>query len=744
MDNPATESIEVLTKMLDLSPVEVFYLRPDLTFRYANLAYLKTKNETLESIKGKHLSALYDDDVFETHVDRFIEALNGTPQKFESPIVTSGRSTIYHTRLTPHFDAQGNIDGVFTYCIDRTEQTAAARSFGSVMNSIPGRVCMIDADYKVLYSNNNMRIQYPRLLEDTDVFLSDLLKDSNWDVAKRNIDMAFAGQHVHYQHRFSFQADDQKALSIYLTPTKTADQSAIAGVYILVLDETELTETKTQLQRTEKNFDLALKSHLVAFWELHPEKSDWIFTEHIERLLGLTKGQLDNSVSRLLARIHPEDRNKTIFDIASNKLKSDSYVEELRCRAATGEYQWFRLVGNREIDSDGNTVSLAGTLADINDVKNAEILAADRLAYRNSFLSMLSHELRNPVAGIQYAIDIVANEAAAIEKLPSQCRTSFGIIKRQTAVIKRLLDDLLQVSRVSQNQIQFQQDSICFSELLKEIIDTAKAVYTQKDQTLNFFCDAQAEMIQGDRVRLTQAFINLIDNASKFSARRSMLEVNCRIEGDHIVTSVCDGGNGIAPEAVAKIFDLFFQEEQPLDRKAGGLGVGLYLVKRIADAHRGSVDVVSPGKLGGCDFNVRLPIDKVTNVNPINPPRPSVDKLVLVEDNEDSRLALSLALETRGFDVTTFNDGQIAVDSIPSLTPRIVLIDIGLPGKDGLKVVRELRAHAGLNETYFVALTGYGQKHERKMILDAGFDDHMVKPVDISELCSIITTRNLA
>ena len=731
-------------KMLDCSPVEISHIGPDLTFRYANTAYLKKKNETLESIRGKHLKEIYDDSVFETHVDKFIEAINGTPQEFESRVNAGGVATIYHTRLAPHFDAEGNIDGLFTYCIDRTEETSAARSFGSVMNSIPGRVCMIDADYKILYSNNNMRIQHPRLVEEGDVFLSDLLQESNWSLAKRNIDVAFTGQHVHYQHHISMQADDPKDLSIYLTPTMTADQSAIAGVYVLELDATELTETKTLLQRTEKNFDLALKSHLVAFWELHPDKSDWIFAEHIERLLGLAKGQLDNSVDRLLARIHPDDRDKAVFEITSDQIEGDCYVQELRCRVATGEYHWFRLVGNREIDRNGTTLSLAGTLADINDVKNAEILAADRLAYRDSFLSMLSHELRNPVAGIQYAIDIFESDPAAIEQLPTHCKTSFGILKRQTSVIKRLLNDLLQVSRVSQNQIQFEQEHICFAELLNEIVDAAKPVYVEKDQTLNFFCHAQSEMIQGDRVRLTQAFINLIDNASKFSKPGSILEVGCRIEGDHIVTSVCDAGSGIASEAVSKIFDLFFQEEQPLDRNVGGLGVGLYLVKRITDAHLGTVSVVSPGKLGGSDFDVRLPISKITTESPQKRRQSLADKLVLVEDNEDARLALSLALETRGFDVTTFNNGQIAVEQIPRLTPKIVLIDIGLPGKDGLNVVRELRENAGLSETYFVALTGYGQKHERAMILNAGFDNHLTKPVDITELCSIIATRNTA
>jgi len=742
VETTPTESVDVLMKILDLSADEISYLSPDFTFRYANAAYLKSKDETLESIKGKPFADYYDDELVEAHIGKFVEALGGTPQAFESRVVSEGRSVVYLTRLLPHFNAEGNIDGLITYCTDRTEETAAAQSFGSVMNSIPGRVCMIDADYKILYSNNNMRNQYPRPLEDGEVLLSDLLQESDWAITRRNIDVAFTGQHVHFQHEFSFQSGDRKDMSIYLTPTKTADQSAIAGVYILVLDDSELTETKSQLQRTEKNFDVALKSHLVAFWELDSRKDDWILAEHIERLLGLTKGHLNNSIASFLDRIHPDDRDKAIFDGASER--GESFAEELRCRTATGEYHWFRLVGNRENDSNGNTLSLAGTLADVNSLKNAEILAADRLAYRDSFLSMLSHELRNPVAGIQYAIDIIGNEPEAIEQLPNKCKTSFGIVSRQTAIIKRLLDDLLHVGRVSQDQILFEEDEICFSELINEVVGTAKAVFAQKNQTLKYSCDAKAEIVKGDRVRLTQAFVNLIDNASKFSQPESEFEVNCRIEGDSIVTSVCDGGDGIAPQAVAKIFDLFFQEQQPLDREAGGLGVGLYLVKKIANAHMGSVEVISPGTLGGCDFELRLPISKVYNAGPSKPTNPSTGKLVLVEDNEDVRLALSLALESRGFDVTTFEDGQLAIDAIPGLTPKIVLIDIGLPRKDGLEVISELKKNLNLKETVFIALTGYGQQHEREMILNAGFDNHMVKPVDISELCSIITTRSLA
>ena len=494
---------------------------------------------------------------------------------------------------------------------------------------------------------------------------------------------------------------------------------------------------------SERNFELALKSQSVAFWELRPSLDDWILTEHIENLLGLSTGYLNNSIQLLLKRIHPSDRSGTLFKWISDSGQGSERAKEFRCRTSTDEYRWYRVFGNRETDSDDKTLSLAGTITDINDLKNAEILAANRLKHRDSFLSMLSHELRNPLAGIQYAVDYFDNDAATMAQLSPGHKTSLDIVKRQTAVITRLLNDLLNVSRVTQNQIQFEEETLEFSELLGEILEGAKAIYTPKRQTLKVSCDARTELITGDRVRLTQAFTNLIDNASKFSDPNSQIEVTCIIVGDSIVTSICDSGIGINPEAVDNIFDLFFREEQALEQKDSGLGVGLYLVKKIVDAHQGSVKASSPGKLGGSDFQVKLPIKKTLRGDQVQRYAGVAEKLVLIEDNEDARLALSMALSARGFDVSTFKDGQTAIESIPDLAPSVVLIDIGLPGKDGLKVIEDLRGYPTLKDTYFVALTGYSQTREQE-ILKAGFHNHMVKPVNIKQICKMISSREIA
>lgn len=534
------------------------------------------------------------------------------------------------------------------------------------------------------------------------------------------------------------QPNGQLSIETRLVPN-VDDDGAVDGVFAYCVDQTKY---KQQWLNAKRNFDVALKSQSVAFWRIDKSSEDWIYAEHIERLLGLAPQTLGNSIRSFLDRLHPADRELSVFKQGMLALEGDHCEVEFRCLTSKGEYRWFRLNANWETGEDDVTDELTGTFTDIDQLKKVEILAANHLKYRDSFLSMLSHELRNPVAGIQYAIDVFEHDSSELRQLPPQCKTSINIIKRQTSVVTRLLNDLLNGSRASLDQILFEEELICFPELLQEVLQAAASIYQKKDQEIEFFSDRSSAMIKGDRVRLTQALTNLIDNASKFSEHNSKIAVHCREQGGDIVTCISDSGPGIAPSDQANVFELFYQTPQSLGRKGGGFGVGLYLVKKIVDAHDGVVTVTSPGRLGGADFEIRLPLDDVNTVSETKEVYTKSNSLVLIEDNEDARLALTMALKARGFDVTAFHDGQHAIDNVPSLAPRTVLIDIGLPGKDGLVVISELRQHKNLSGTFFVALTGYGQKHEREMILNAGFHDHLVKPVDIADLCTVILNRS--
>jgi CheY-like chemotaxis protein/nitrogen-specific signal transduction histidine kinase len=359
---------------------------------------------------------------------------------------------------------------------------------------------------------------------------------------------------------------------------------------------------------------------------------------------------------------------------------------------------------------------------------------------QDPFLMLLSHELRNPVAAIQLSVDMLEQACDSQTKLLPNHRTAINIIKRQSALIIRLIEDVLKRNDAERTQLGFEKKPICFPELVQEMLHATTAITQKKNQTVKFTSEVTSGVIEGDSVRLTQAMTNLIDNASKFSPQNSEIEIDCYFEDGQIVTRVSDRGPGIDSTEHQKIFDLNFQSSQRPHKTTEGYGIGLYWVKQIADAHRGTINVTSPGRLGGCDFELRLPVCK-TSHEQLDDTIPSAPgRLAIVEDNEDARLALAIALKSRGFQITTFGDGQCAIDEIPSLAPDTVLIDISLPGKDGLSVVRELQQHTQLQKTLFVAITGHSQ--QREMILKAGFDEHMVKPVDTNQLCRIISQHN--
>jgi len=282
-------------------------------------------------------------------------------------------------------------------------------------------------------------------------------------------------------------------------------------------------------------------------------------------------------------------------------------------------------------------------------------------------------------------------------------------------------------------------------KLVREIAEVSLPKLAEKKQRLIVECEIDEFQISGDEVRLHQVFVNLLDNASKYSPENTAITLTCKVDPDsgEFVTVVSDQGQGIPAKSQRSIFELFYQEDTTLDRSAGGLGIGLYLVKRIVEVHHGKVSVVSPGNNGGCDFEVRLPNKQRNPDSDSNPPKSAtLRQLVLVEDNDDSRVALSLVLSARDFKVQTFADGETAALKIPSIRPDIALIDIGLPRMDGMSLVKELRLHEELKDTLFIALTGYGQDHEHQAIMAAGFDHHLVKPLDLEDLFKIVAQHS--
>jgi CheY-like chemotaxis protein len=354
---------------------------------------------------------------------------------------------------------------------------------------------------------------------------------------------------------------------------------------------------------------------------------------------------------------------------------------------------------------------------------------------------MLSHELRSPLAPISNAVHLLRlrkNE----DPLQQQART---IIERQLTQLTRLVDDLMEVSRITTGRFQLRHDRIVASGVVERAVETVRPLMDQRRHELTVSLPPQPIWLDVDASRLEQVVVNLLTNAAKYTDEGGHIWLTVQEEGQDCVFRVRDTGVGIAPELLPRIFDLFTQAERSLARSQGGLGIGLALVQRLVEMHGGRVEAHS--SLGqGSEFVVRLP--KALTPTPqspstpeetAEPPGPSL-RVLVVDDNLDTARTLAMLLEASGHDVRMVHDGPTALEAALNYGPNVVLLDIGLPGLDGYEVAKRLRQRPVFQNVVLVAMTGYGQEADRQRSQEAGFDHHLVKPVDFGKVGQILAT----
>jgi PAS domain S-box-containing protein len=359
---------------------------------------------------------------------------------------------------------------------------------------------------------------------------------------------------------------------------------------------------------------------------------------------------------------------------------------------------------------------------------------------KDEFLAMLSHELRNPLAAIQHAAELIQ-----MERNPDPIQLEAQeLLDRQVAQLTRLVDDLLDVSRISTGSVQLRIAPVDLCEVVRRAVRIVRPQVDRKGQTLTLSLPDKAVRVLGDDVRLQQVVVNLLDNANKYTDRSGLLAIDLRTEGDESMLCVRDNGMGIEPQVLPRIFDLFTQADQSLTRSQGGLGIGLALVQSLVAMHGGRVEANSaPGQ--GSEFIVRLPVDTSAHEPPVHPGKiiraPAHALRVLVmEDNPDVARSMARLLAVAGHDVRVAEDGESGLRMAREFAPDAMLIDIGLPVVDGLQVARRMRQEPGLRNLFLIAFTGYGQDADRQATSDAGFDHHLVKPVDLKTIENILAT----
>lgn len=378
------------------------------------------------------------------------------------------------------------------------------------------------------------------------------------------------------------------------------------------------------------------------------------------------------------------------------------------------------------------------TLRDVSERKRAEEAARHAIRRRDEFLATLSHELRNPLSAISNAAIVLRKQGVN----PDTLVHAREIIERQCRQMTRLLEDLLDMSRIAQGKMQLQPQCHDLQVLVADAVDAVDALMREHELLLEVKLPSEPTYVDVDAVRIHQVLINLLSNAAKYSDRRRRVALTVGRDAGEAVISVRDEGIGMSDHVMASVFEPFVQAGASLTRSEGGLGIGLSLVKSIVELHRGTVTARSEGPGRGSEFVVRLPLsysvpEAPKSVSPVRTARGL--RVLVIEDNSDVRHMLKTLLELEGHDIEVAVDGLQGLEMIEFYQPDVALVDIGLPELDGYEVARQVRANPENENVYLVALTGYGERKDRRRALQAGFDAHLAKPVDLDSLTRLLS-----
>ncbi|WP_031431741.1 hybrid sensor histidine kinase/response regulator [Methylomicrobium agile] len=438
----------------------------------------------------------------------------------------------------------------------------------------------------------------------------------------------------------------------------------------------------------------------------------------------------------------PEDQRFIVEEFFPRVVREGHADVEIRFRHfKSGDAIWIHYNVFTIKDSTGEPIGFATVSRNISVSKQVKAALHEASQRKDEFLAMLAHELRNPLTPINNAAHILDRLKLEDPRLG----WATEVIKRQVKHLTHLVDDLLDVSRIARGKISLKKERLDLVEVIKAVLETARGFILPKRQSLDVRLPEQPIRVEGDPVRLSQVLLNLLDNASKYSPEKGRIEVNVQLLGAEVEIRVQDNGTGISPELLPTIFDLFQQGTRTLDRSQGGLGIGLTLVKQLVELHGGQVTASSPGAGLGSIFSIRLPtLAGTVPLSVSETPKPSLDtgiRVLVVDDDPDVRESTALLLGLNGYEVRTADSGERAITLIDTFRPDVVLLDIGMPGENGYQVAQRIRRLAGGGDLLLIALSGYGRTEDLARSREAGFDHHLVKPLNLNVLCNLMETE---
>jgi PAS domain S-box-containing protein len=545
-----------------------------------------------------------------------------------------------------------------------------------------------------------------------------------------------------YRYEFRFLRPDGRTVWLHGRGGLRCDANGTPTHLIGInFDITERKQAEQELHESEERFRLLAENIDRVFWfaELDPERVIYV-SPAFEQLWGVPANRLYENPHLRIETIHPEDRSN-VEQAFENWVagRADTYDIEYRILRQDGEVRWMHdrgiVIGFRR----GRPYKLGGIVKDITERKQVEEerTAADRR--KDEFIATLAHELRNPLAPIRNVISLLQMQGSLD---PNICRAR-DVISRQIDHLTRLIDDLLDVSRITSDKLELRKERVHLAEVVSLAVESSHPLIDQHHHKLSLLLPGEPIYLNADKVRLAQVIMNLLSNAAKYTPEGGRITLSAEHSGDEVVFRVTDNGVGIPPDQLSQIFDMFYQANRSYEQLHGGLGIGLTLTRRLVEMHGGQVEAHSAGINQGSEFVIRLPIF-------VEEPRPqkespraettgtTVRRILVVDDYGENAETLAELLRFEGNEVEIANDGLKAVQIAETFRPAVVLLDIGMPNLDGYEAARKIREQPWGKSMVLIAVTGWGQENDRHRSRQAGFDAHLLKPVNYPELAKLI------
>ncbi|MEO6895100.1 MAG: ATP-binding protein [Caldimonas sp.] len=653
-------------------------------------------------------------------------------------------------------DVDALVVGDAVYTLD-SAGAVSNRLRSDVLAQMKDAVVAVDDEGRVIYLNAAAELQYGRAASETLGHPLDHLFAVQWyrddDAATTEASLrssgAWRGERIH-------QRRDGTILHVESTITSLRDSGPAAGGRLIVSRdvseryraEAALQEAMRSLARSERQFATLVENSPFIFARFDRELRHVYVSPMIESVTGLapaafvgrTHAQIDlpaELAAELTTLVRGVFENGTVADTRFS-YHTPSGVRHYEARLVP------------EISRDGVVESVLSIASDVTErevadserrVAAASLREADRR--KDVFLATLAHELRNPLAPIGNALQVM--RLSADEAAQARARE---MIERQLGQLVHLVDDLLDVSRISQGKVELRRERIELSAVIRNAVETSRPVVDASRHALEVSLAPAPEIaVDGDMTRLTQVVANLLNNAAKYTPAGGRIVVSTRREGDEAVVEVADTGVGIAAGQLAEVFQMFTQVDRAAGRSQGGLGIGLALVRRLVEMHGGTVLATSAGPGLGSSFQVRLPLletasEVADRVEPGDaaPAHGDGIRVLVADDNHDSADSMAMMLGLMGFEAVVAYDGDEALRVAESARPHVAILDIGMPRLDGVEVAKRLRADERLRDMLLIALSGWGRDGDRRRTRDAGFDHHLVKPVDLDALGGLLAS----